>query len=213
MLNKDTPIYMHVEGMDFAGKSVVSEQFIANQNEPWQIWNNTISPHVSNPISRLADDLQQQGIFDSEIHGMLYNAALLAEIRSFRSPQINTIQDSSIFLRSMAYHIVTGKERLMRELELFSSEHPRFDASYMLTAEHSARLDRLAMRKAKGEKVSEHDLMFVKFPERFYAMEKCLIELVSRYFHGKVLDTSRLSVIQVAEVITDDLTVIKADEN
>lgn len=200
------PYYLHLEGMDFAGKSVVAESFISNTNDRWQIWNNTIAPHIDNSIAILADKLQQEGIFDSDIHGMLYNAAIVAEIRSFKSPLINTIQDSCGILRSLAYHIVTGKERLEAELKYYQTEFPRFDSSFILTANHQARMARLALRKERGEKVSEHDLMFLKYPDKFYAMERCLVALTSQLFCGKVIDTSDMTVDQVVQKINAQIS-------
>ena len=94
---KERPYYLHFEGMDLAGKTTATQNFIKSTGSEWDIRRNSLSRE--NPIHILADSLRKAEVYDAEVLGNLYVAALMADIRLFQWPDKNTIQDSTIFFR------------------------------------------------------------------------------------------------------------------
>lgn len=189
---KERPLYIHFEGMDLAGKTTATQRFMEKSNSQWEIRRNSIVPE--NPIHKLADSLRHADAYDAEVLGNLYVAALMADIRSFKWPEVNTIQDSTILLRSLAYHTVRGTPRLIEVLAELVPCHPKFDSSFVFTASIEKRLERLQMRaKYQPDQLSAEDLFVRDKPEKFLAMEACLIDLSRKYFHSVRIDTTGLT--------------------
>jgi cytidylate kinase len=137
--------------------------------------------------------------------GNLYIAALMGDIRSFKWPDKNTIQDSTIILRSIAYHMVNGTPRIGEVLIDLLPKHPKFDASFVFTASIEERIKRLQQRISKApQEVSDEDMMVIK-PEKFMAMEAALIDASKMAFHSVIVDTSTLTPDMVVEVIHENL--------
>lgn len=188
----ERPYYIHFDGMDLAGKTTATQNFIKSTNLEWEFRRNSFSGN--NPIHLLADSLRKAEVYDAEVLGNLYVAALMADIRSFKWPNQNTIQDSTIILRSIAFHTVRGTPRIREVLLDLLPEHPRFDASFIFTASIEERVKRLHKRmELAPQEVSEEDLMVIKKPEKFLAMEACLVDTAKMAFHSVVIDTSSLS--------------------
>lgn len=188
----ERPYYIHFDGMDLAGKTTATKNFIKSTNLEWEFRRNSFSGN--NPIHLLADSLRKAEVYDAEVLGNLYVAALMADIRSFKWPNQNTIQDSTIILRSIAFHTVRGTPRIREVLLDLLPEHPRFDASFIFTASIEERVKRLHKRmELAPQEVSEEDLMVIKKPEKFLAMEACLVDTAKMAFHSVVIDTSSLS--------------------
>ncbi len=72
---KERPYYLHFEGMDLAGKTTATQNFIKSTNSEWEIRRNSLSSE--NPIHRLADSLRKAEAYDAEVLGNLYVAALM----------------------------------------------------------------------------------------------------------------------------------------
>lgn len=197
--------YYHFEGMDLAGKTTATKNFIKSTGEEWQVRRNSLID--DNPIYNLADSLRLKGQYDSEILGNLYVAALKADINGFQTPKMNTLQDSTILLRSLSYYIVSGIPRLEELFREMIPAHPQFDASFILTADIETRRQRLAKRQNENpSEVAADDLMVIKNPERFMAMESCLINLTSNIFNSVIIDTSALTSEMVVEKINQNLS-------
>lgn len=192
--------YLHIEGMDLSGKTTLAHNYAAASPQEWQVNSNALGP--GNPIWELADDLRKKDEYDAEIVGNVYVAGLMADIRSFREPNINTIQDSTVALRSLAYHVVRGTPRLADALQDLIKEHPRFDASFYLAASMEARMRRLDQRmREHPEEVAPDDLMVVRSPERFMAMEGVLREWSTKIFDSVVIDTTGMTPQMVLEEV------------
>lgn len=197
-------LFIHVDGMDLAGKTTITRSFINQSGLDWEIRRNRLSK--SNPIHDLADYLRKEEIYDLEVIGNLYYAALMADIRDFQEPKTNTIQDSTIILRSIAFHTVQNTPRLPEMFKDLIKEHPKFDASFVFTANIEERKKRLEKRiKENPEQISSEDMMVINKPEKFLAMEKCLIDIAKANFNSKVIDTSNLVSEIAAKLMNDEI--------
>jgi thymidylate kinase len=155
--------YVHIEGMDLAGKTSATDLFIARRDEDWEVKRNSLSG--DNPVRDLADAMLDSGEFSVETVGTVYAAALMADFDRFTRPDAPTIQESTIILRSIAYQAVNGTPRLTELFEGMMDRHPKFDASFMLNASHEARMARLAKQERH---FSNHDLLIVRDPVKFF---------------------------------------------
>jgi hypothetical protein len=130
----------------------------------------------------------------------------MGDIRSFKYPDKNTIQDSTIILRSLAYHTVRGTPRIREVLLDLAPQHPNFDASFLFTASLEKRLQRLQSRiNNEPDQVSPEDLMVINNPDKFLAMEAALIDLSRDSFHSVIIDTTTLTPDLVVDSIIDNL--------
>lgn len=205
---KERSLYVHFEGMDLAGKTTATSNFIKQSGREWDVRRNSITPN--NPIYALADSLRRADAYDAEVLGNLYVAALMGDIRSFTWPTQDTIQDSTIILRSLAFHTVRGTPRIKEVLTDMLAYHPKFDASFVFTASIEERLRRLEMRaQYQPEQISPEDLMVREKPEKFMAMEVCLVDFSQKMFHSVVIDTSALTPDHVVANIADNLPQLK----
>lgn len=190
--------YVHFEGMDLAGKSTATRLFAERSGEEWAVRRNSMDP--GNPLFQLADSLRVDDAYSAETLGNLYVAALIADVERFKHPKVNTIQDSTILLRSMAYHAVNQTPRIVEAFTDVLPTHPRFDSSFVFTASIEARQGRLQQRmRDNPEEVAPDDLMVLRKPEKFMAMEKVLVDLATTAFGSTVIDTSRLTADEVCD--------------
>jgi hypothetical protein len=143
---------------------------------------------INNSIYELADRMRREKMGNEETIGWLYYAALLFDLEQFEQPVGNIIQDSTILLRSLAFHKVRGTSGLVERLEALLDQHPRFDRSFVLVANHQTRIERLAKRHAW--ELGPEDFLVRDDPKRFYAMEHHLVDYATRHFDAIVLDTS-----------------------
>lgn len=200
--------YIHFDGMDLAGKTTATQNFIKSTNLEWDFRRNSLGRN--NPIHLLADSLRKENAYDAEVLGNLYVAALMGDIRNFKWPERNTIQDSTIILRSIAFHTVRDTPRIREVLLDLLPEHPKFDASFIFTASIDERVKRLRKRiDAAPQEVSEEDMMVINKPEKFLAMEACLIDTARMAFHSVVIDTSTLTPDMVVGEINKNFSIKK----
>lgn len=201
---KENAVYLHIDGMDLAGKTTTARQTIIRVGGKWSIRINSLSDN--NPIYLLADSLRKEDTYAPGILGHLYTVAMMADIAVFQWPTTNTIQDSTIILRSLAYHTISGNINISAVLDDILPKHPDFDASFVLTASLEARLKRLDSRRLEHpEEVASDDLMVVRKPERFLAMEACLSDIASKRFRARVIDTTNLTPDMVVSQILEGL--------
>ncbi|MBN1262870.1 MAG: hypothetical protein JW991_00775 [Candidatus Pacebacteria bacterium] len=192
-MNSERAKFIHLDGMDLAGKSLIANSFASRQSAPWIVQRKSICQE-ENIIRLLADSIGRSDSFSPEILGNLYAVALMADLEMFTWPEVNTIQDSTIILRSLAFHTVSGTPRIPEVLVDMLPQHPLFDHSFILTASLEARLQRLEQRrKDRTDLVTERDLMIVAAPERFMAMEAVIVEIGRKHFHSETIDTTRLT--------------------
>ncbi len=202
-------LYVHLDGMDLAGKGLACKNIVRLSQKDWEIRKNRLTS--VNPIHDLADNLRLAGTFDTEIVGNLYLAALMADLKTFVRPQTDTLQDSAFALKSYAYHRISNTPRLPERFRELLFQHPQFSNSVILTASIESRKRRLDQRIAETPKtVTSGDLMIIKKPEKFLAVEECLIEAAQATFRSSVLDTSEMT---PDEVVLEILRIINLRQN
>jgi thymidylate kinase len=190
--------YVHFEGMDLAGKSTATRLFAEQSGETWAVRQNSMDPN--NPLFLLADSMRKDDAYSAETLGNLYVAALMADIEKFERPTTNTIQDSTILIRSMAYHAINRTPRIVEAFTAILPTHPRFDTSFVFTASIDARQGRLKQRmRDNPEEVAPDDLMVLRSPGKFMAMEK-----VSA-FGATLINTSELSSQDVCNTVLGEV--------
>lgn len=187
--------YIHIEGVDLSGKTSVARAFVDRQGEPWDIRSGTLCD--DNPLRELADELCETGLYGNDTLGMAYAAALKADLDLYTAPERDTVQESTILLRSLAYHAINGNHGVLRLFEEMAPYHPKFDDSFMLTASHAARLERLESRAHN----TEHDLMLVRDPRRFYSIEDSVKDYSQELFGTQIIDTTDMTIAEVATYI------------
>lgn len=196
--------YVHFEGMDLAGKSTATRLFAEASGTDWAVRRNSLDPN--NPLFLLADSLRKDDAYSAETLGNLYVAALMADIERYEQPEVDTIQDSTILLRSLAYHTVNRTPRVADALQGLIPSHPQFDRSFVFTASIDSRQGRLQERmRTNPEEVAPDDLMVLRKPEKFMAMETCLVDLAQTAFHATVIDTTELNPAEVCGRIMDEV--------
>lgn len=196
--------YVHFEGMDLAGKSTATHLFAVQSGEAWAVRRNSMD--VDNPLFLLADSMRKDDGYSAETLGNLYIAALMADIEKFERPATNTIQDSTILIRSMAYHAVNRTPRIVEAFSDILPTHPRFDNSFVFTASIEARQERLQQRmRDNPEEVASDDLMVLRNPEKFMAMEKVLVDLATSAFGAVLINTTELSPQEVCDTVLGDV--------
>lgn len=192
--------YLHIEGMDLAGKSTASKIFAQKSGIKWIIHDKRLTQ--DNPIYDFALGLSKKGGFNSETLGYMYLAALMQDIKNFKL-DANIIQDSTLLLRSLNYYKnVDVNDELAQAFSNLIQQHPTPNKSFYLTADICSRRQRLAQRiKTAPEKLTSMDLLIQNDPNRFIQIDESLQDLSVKIFNSQVIDTSKMSVMEVAKCV------------
>ena len=195
--------FLHLEGMDLAGKSTIAKLIAENSEWDWKIYHNCFSQN--NPIQDLIKDLAEQNKYDDEIYGYLHFVALLADVKYFDINE-NVIQDSTILLRSINYHKLANNNNLVKLFERLVKKHPIPDVSIYLTVNIDERMRRLEKRmQEKPQNVTISDRLMLSSPEKFIERDYRLMNLSKKYFNSIVVDTSEISEMQTAKFVISTL--------
>jgi len=189
--------YIHIEGLDLSGKTSVTNEIVnmrLDEGEEWVVRHRTLSDE-RNELQYIADKMCGQRKHSELEVGLTYVAA-------FKYPEVNTIQESTVLLRSLAYHAIRGNSKVVAELEDMAALHPKFEQSYLLTARPEIRLARLATRASN----SHNDLLIVRDPKRFARIEDKIEEYSQELFGSEIIDTSDMSIQEAAEYINGNIT-------
>ncbi|NLF15867.1 MAG: hypothetical protein GX595_01220 [Lentisphaerae bacterium] len=181
---------MHIlfEGMDLAGKSTLCRRLQAVLGPDWTIRHNSLL--AESPIQALADTLRKAGALSEMPLGYLYHAALLAEMELFRPPAGNVIQDSTILLRSIAYHRAVGTPGMPELFEQCLASHPRFDMAFVCVCSRETRLRRLAIRRPAN--LGPEDTWVRDRIDLLERAEATLLDVAGKHLGAESLDTSNL---------------------
>lgn len=180
-------MYLHFEGLDLAGKSTLCKR-IAEKLSIEKIRQNSISE--DNQLYAKANELRKGDLMDTASLGWLYYAAMLVDFEKFNTPNFNLIQDSTILLRSLAFHLAMNTPILPDYFIGKIDKHPKFDFSFVLVASRESRLERL--EKRRKNQLGPEDFIVRDNPELFYAMESILVDFSVKYFKAEIIDTSNL---------------------
>lgn len=186
--------YLHIEGMDLAGKSTVANIIKSQSGEHWTIYNNCLSQN--NVIQKFEKQIRNQKIYDDEIYGYLHYVTLLADIKYFELKE-NVIQDSMLLLRSINYHKEQNNNDLVKLFEEMAPKHPIPDLSVYLTSKIDSRKKRLLKR----QKWTKNDKLIFTDSERFEKRDNGLMELSCKYFNSTVINTSDMTETETADYI------------
>jgi len=194
------PYFLHIEGMDLAGKSTVSNKIVSSSTLEWVINDKRLT--TSNSIYDFAWEQGKRGVYNSDIMGYLYLSALMEDLRMFEQKN-NIIQDSTLLLRSLNYYKTLGKnDNLVHAFTLLLPRHPRPDKSFYLTADINARRNRLKSRMLLAPKrLTIIDMLIKNDPKKFMWLDNSLRDLSISCFNSYVIDTSKMSETKVAEQI------------
>ncbi|MDR0392323.1 MAG: HD domain-containing protein [Planctomycetaceae bacterium] len=196
-------MFIHIEGLDLAGKSTVCRRLKERIPDAVHLHNSLVA---NNPIYEKADNLRKNINVPEELTGMLYYAALRAELDDYvpPPPSYSIIQDSTIVLRSVVFHTANGNTELAKRFERLLPEHPKLGASFVLTATREKRLERLKGRISRGNDAPDDFIVRDDYP-RFQAMEQHLILLAKQYFNAEVIFTDNLETPNESDNILDTI--------
>lgn len=184
-------MYLHIGGMDLAGKTTVVNRFIASTGQPWGIRKKFLyeDNHSKHAILLSKED-------GAEVRGYIFLTALKEDIQRFKRPSYNTVQESCIILRSLAFYKVLGYKKLTKAFEELLPDHPKFDVSVILTADRQARLERA---KARGiaSFLSATDAFLLQDMDKLLEMEAEMVKTAKKWFGSIVIDTTDLDPSQV----------------
>lgn len=210
-MSKNQKFYLHIEGMDLAGKSTIAN-IISNQSEiNWKVYNNCLSQN--NVVQQFEKQIRKKNIYDDEIYGYLHYVTLLADIKYFELND-NIIQDSMLLLRSINYHKEKKNKDLVELFEKIAYKHPVPNTSVYLTANIDTRMKRLLARMERNlNSLTKNDVLILNDTARFERRDKSLKELSQKYFNSFVLDNSDMTEEETAHVIMEmcDLNVEAID--
>ena len=195
-----TNYFLHIEGMDLAGKSTVAKCFASTSQINWVIQDKRLSKN--NPVYDFAWNFGKKAAYDKDVLGFLYLAALLQDIKSFKHGH-HIIQDSTLLLRSLNYYMMVKKnDYLVESFKRCIPNHPRPDVSFYLTADIETRRKRLKERiNSNPEKLTSMDLLIQNDPKKFIQIDESLQALSIDTFNSKVINTSKMTSFEVVQYI------------
>lgn len=180
---------IHIEGLDLAGKSTICRYI--RDNYGFHLRNNTII--ADNPLIGFADNQRKNALQDDISIGQLYYDALRYDLEHYSLEECNdlVVQDSTIIVRSIAFHTVVGSPELAQRFRELLPVHPRFTHSFVLISSDEVRLKRLQGRCSRRH-ASPEDFLIHNSPDAFHRMENIIKDLVINAFGGTVLDSSNM---------------------
>lgn len=198
-MNTPKKYYLHIEGMDLAGKSTIANIIARQSGVDWRIYNNCLSQN--NSIQQFEKKIRKQKIYDDEIYGYLHYITLLADIKYFDLKE-NVIQDSMLLLRSINYHKEKNNNDLVQLFEELAPKHPTPNTSIYLTADIESRKKRLLKRiNDNSKQLTKNDILILNDSETFEKRDKMLMELSQTYFNSIVVDTSYMTETETVDYI------------
>ena len=180
-------ITIHVEGLDLAGKSTIC-RFIRD-SFGFQLRNNILVS--GNPTIQETDYLRKNDLLDDASLGRRYFVALKYDLDHYSEGSERIVQDSTIIVRSIAFHSVLGDPALAESFRELLPRHPRFTRSVVLVASDEVRLKRLEGRCSRKND-SPEDYLIKRDPGAFHRIEDIIIDLVVNQFGGAIVDSSEM---------------------
>ena len=181
-------MFVLFEGLDLSGKSTLCRELQSILG--WELRHNSLLPRGRNTSYLEADAARRSNSVSHEAAGILYLQALKKELEDFTLSPTPFIQDSTILLRSIAFHTAIGNTPLAAEFRALIPKHPRPALAFICRPSVETRLHRLRGRISRGNDSAE-DLFVRDNPELFAKMEQS-IEEDAKAFHAEFLDTSCL---------------------
>lgn len=198
-------MFIYIEGMDLSGKTTLANNLQKTLGIDWVVQSNTLTK--DNPVWLLADTVRKSQSLDEDIIGYLYSIAMMVDVRCFKLVNnYNLIQDSTVAIRSLAYHSVLGTPIVLDQLRQSVGEISKPDLTFYLSADISTRIKRLHQReKDNPEEVAPDDLMVIENPERFIRTEKLLRNFTIEYFNPIIIDTTVMTKVDVCTLVLNEI--------
>lgn len=192
-MNDDYPVQsrttLHIEGLDLSGKSTLCRLLRDRMGAEMRV--NSLMPPGVNSIHAAAERLRKADAIPAAPLGGIYYAALLRDLELYELPSSPVVQDSSLILRSIAFHSVFGDRALAEAFRALLPRHPRFGATVVLWASDEVRRSRLEGRCSRRNDNPE-DFLVIRDPDGFHRMQDVLFETAQREFGATLVDTSFL---------------------
>lgn len=182
-------MFILFEGLDLSGKSTLCREL--GNALGWPVRHNTLLGPGANPLyeaAQVAHRRQSASVVDV---GQLFLEALAFELDRYHPETEPTIQDSTILLRSIAYHSALGNDRLASDFCSLAKAHPKPALGFLCRPSIEVRLRRLEGRISRGNDTPE-DYVVRDDLGTFVRMENAIAEGVGREFGLELLDTSHL---------------------
>lgn len=192
---------LYIEGLDLAGKSTVCRE-LAKRLPDYTLFKNRLSKESA--LHEVAESHRFAGDLSDEVLGWLYYDVVLEDIRTWSGGRKCSIQDSTILVRSIAYHRVHGRENLAGAFEALIPDHPHFDQAFFLTASLEVRLKRLEGRISRGNQAPE-DFLILNNRKRFLENESIIKGLMVTHFNARIMDSSGLEDPDQRDSLIDSL--------
>lgn len=182
-------MFVLFEGLDLSGKSTLCRELGSALG--WPVRHNTLlPPGLSAPYERAQKAHRDQSATIAEV-GQMFHDALLDEIKRYKGDGEPCIQDSTILLRSIAYHSGLRNSDLATQFATILPLHPKPALAFLCRPSREIRLRRLEGRISRGNETPE-DFMVRDDPEAFSHMESTIESLAAEHFDMQILDTSGL---------------------
>ena len=196
--------WLHVEGVDLSGKSSTISSFTAGSREIWNVQHGRLGEDED----RYHFALGAVGEYPLDLVGDLFATAVEADIATHERPGQDTIQDSLYIVRSLAYFTAVKDRRLMARFEDLLQMHPRFDQSFVLTADLDVRQERLRQRLQESpESVSQIDQLLLHSPDFAASLGSAVVGIAQEAFDATLIDTTNMPLPEVTafmrEVVYD----------
>ena len=98
----------------------------------------------------------------------------------------------------------TLEPHIALQFEKLISSYPKFDKTLFLTANQAIRQQRIKER-IKEDVASEIDMLILSDFESFHRIDVEMLHLMRRYFQAEVVNTSFMTVEEVADKIIENL--------
>ena len=198
-------MFVYIEGMDLSGKTTLASNLSSNLSGEWTVQSNALTRN--NQVWLLADAARKNQSLDEDIIGYLYSIAMMIDVRNFNLTNYNNlIQDSTVAIRSLAYHSILGTPTVLKQLKASVSKIPAPDLTFYLLADMKTRVARLRQREVDNpEEVAQDDLMVINNPRRFTRMERMLLKFTTEYFRPIIIDTSYMTKDDVCTLALDEI--------
>lgn len=202
-------MFVYIEGMDLSGKTTLASNLSNNLSGEWTVQSNALTR--DNQVWLLAEAARKNQSLDEDIIGYLYSIAMMVDVRNFNLTNYNNlIQDSTVAIRSLAYHSILGTPTVLEQLKASVSKIPAPDMTFYLLADMKTRVARLRQREVDNPKeVAQDDLMVINNPRRFVRMERMLFEFTTEYFRPIIIDTSSMTKDDVCALALDKIRRIR----
>jgi thymidylate kinase len=195
-------MFVLFEGLDLSGKSTLCRELATSLG--WPLRHNSLLPTGTDQAHQAAQEAHRTQTGSIIEVGRLFLGVLASELESYRAEGEPCIQDSTILLRSIAYHTGLGNLELAAEFAALAPRHPKPVLAFLCRPTPEVRLRRLEGRISRGNDTPE-DYLVRDDPETFQRMETIIHDLAQRHFGMEILDTSNLEDLDARRCLLERL--------